>query len=99
VGVFISVEARYDLQARSSSRTLDAGFSGEEARSMSELRREIRTITLNIRGKVAIVEQVPVLVDPFTDEVLLEEPVARRVLDLVDATPPVRLDQTPVYAF
>jgi len=66
---------------------------------MSELRCEIRTITLEIRGKVTIVEQVPVLVDPFTDEVLLEEPVARRVLDLIGAGHPVRLEPTPVYAF
>lgn len=66
---------------------------------MSEFRREIRTITLDIRGKVTIVEQVPVLVDPFTDEVLLEEPVARRVLDLIGAGHPVRLEPTPVYAF
>ncbi len=66
---------------------------------MSELRREIRAITLTIRGKVTIVEQVPVMVDPFTDEVLLEEPVAQRVLDLIGTKDPVRLEQTPVYAF
>ncbi len=66
---------------------------------MSELRCDVRTISLTVRGKVTIVEQVPVLVDLLTDEVLLEEAVTRRILDLIGSTPPVRLEQTPVYAF
>jgi hypothetical protein len=66
---------------------------------MAEFRREVRPITLRVKGKVHIVERVPVLVDPFTDEVLLEEPVARRVLDLIEAAVPTRIEETPVYAF
>ena len=66
---------------------------------MTEFRREIRPITLRVKGRVHIVEGVPVLVDPFTDEVLLEEPVARRVLDLIEAAQPTRIEETPVYAF
>ena len=66
---------------------------------MTEFRREIRSITLRVKEKVYIVEQVPVLVDLFTDEVLLEEPVARRVLDLVQGAAPSRIEETPVYAF
>ena len=66
---------------------------------MTEFRREIRPITLRVKGRVHIVERVPVLVDPFTDEVLLEEPVARRVLDLIEAAQPARIEETPVYAF
>jgi hypothetical protein len=66
---------------------------------MTEFRREIRPITLRVKGRVHIVERVPVLVDSFTDEVLLEEPVARRVLDLIEAALPARIEQTPVYAF
>ncbi len=50
---------------------------------MSELRCDVRTISLTVRGKVTIVEQVPVLVDLLTDEVLLEEAVTRRILDLI----------------
>jgi hypothetical protein len=46
-----------------------------------------------------IVERVPVLVDPLTDEMLLEEPVARRVLELIQGTAPSCVEQTPVYAF
>lgn len=64
---------------------------------MTEFRREIRAITLRIKGKLTVVEQVPVLADPFTDEVLLEEPVARRVLELIQGTAPSRVEQTPVY--
>jgi hypothetical protein len=64
-----------------------------------EFRREIRPITLRVKGRVHIVERVPVLVDPFTDEVLLEEPVARRVLDLIEAAVPTRIEEAPVYAF
>ena len=60
---------------------------------------ETRTITFRVKGKLAIVEHVPVLVDPFTDEALLEEPVARRILDLVQQAIPSRLEETPVYAF
>ena len=66
---------------------------------MTEFRREIRPITLRVKGRVHIVERVPVLVDPFTDEVLLEEPVARRVLDLIETAQPARIEETPVYAF
>jgi hypothetical protein len=66
---------------------------------MMEFRREIRPITLRVKGRVHIVERVPVLVDPFTDEVLLEEPVARRVLDLIEAAVPTRIEEAPVYAF
>ncbi len=66
---------------------------------MTEFRREIRPITLRIKGRVHIVEGVPVLVDPFTDEVLLEEPVARRVLELIQVAAPSRIEETPVYAF
>lgn len=66
---------------------------------MTEFRREIRPITLRVKGRVHIVERVPVLVDPFTDEVLLEEPVARRVLDLIEAAQPARIEETLVYAF
>lgn len=64
-----------------------------------EFRREVRPITLRVKGRVHIVERVPVLVDPFTDEVLLEEPVARRVLDLIEAAVPTRIEEAPVYAF
>ncbi len=66
---------------------------------MTEFRREIRPITLRIKGRVHIVEAVPVLVDPFTDEVLLEEAVARRVLELIQVAAPSRMEETPVYAF
>lgn len=66
---------------------------------MTEFRREVRAITLRVKEKVYIVERVPVLVDPFTDEVLLEEPVARRVLDLIQGAAPSRVEETPVYAF
>jgi len=66
---------------------------------MTEFRREVRAITLRIKGKLTVVEQVPVLVEPFADEVLLEEPVARRVLELIQGTAPSRVEQTPVYAF
>jgi len=66
---------------------------------MTEFRREIRPITLRVKGRVHIVERVPVLVHPFTDEVLLEEPGARRVLDLIEAAQPARIEETPVYAF
>jgi len=64
-----------------------------------EFRREVRPITLRVKGRVHIVERVPVLVDQFTDEVLLEEPVARRVLDLIEAAVPTRIEEAPVYAF
>lgn len=66
---------------------------------MTKFRREVRAITLRVKEKVYIVERVPVLVDPFTDEVLLEEPVARRVLDLIQGAAPSRVEETPVYAF
>jgi hypothetical protein len=66
---------------------------------MTEFRREIRPITLRVKGRVYIVEGVPVLVDPFTDEVLLEEAAARRVLELIQGAVPSRVEETPVYAF
>lgn len=66
---------------------------------MTEFRREIRSITLRVKERVYIVERVPVLVDPLTDEVLLEEPVARRVLDRIQGAAPSRIEETPVYAF
>lgn len=66
---------------------------------MTEFRREIRPITLRIKGRVHIVEAVPVLVDPFTNEVLLEEAVGRRVLELIQLAAPSRIEETPVYAF
>jgi hypothetical protein len=66
---------------------------------MTEFRREVRPITLRIKGKVHIVEAVPVLVDPFTDEVLLKEAVARRVLEHIQMAAPSRMEETPVYAF
>lgn len=66
---------------------------------MTEYRREVRTITFRIREKVYIVERVPVLVDPFTDETLLEESVARKVLSLIEGAVPSRTEETPVYAY